>query len=318
MTTTDSSRVEKRRPALRAGARWPGRRSGASVARPGFAWAAPATLFFTLFAVLPLIMVAVLSFAEWDGVDALSFTGVDNWKTLVHDHVMLQSIWLTLLTTVLGVVVQTPLSILLGVWAAGKQRNRAVLSAIYFVPLLLSATAISILWRALLDPNFGVPSQARWLFGDGNLFGHQSTAIGVLIFVGAWQYTPFHTLIYQGATRAIPQVLYQAAAIDGAGRVRQFWSITLPQLRTTMVTSMILMVVGGMTVFDTVLILTQGGPGTDTTTTPYYSYVKGFKDFQFGYASAIALILVVIATIISLVIVKFSGYDKMRSSSEGL
>lgn len=318
MTTTDSPRVEKRRPVPRAGAGRPGRRSGASVARPGLAWAAPATLFFALFAVVPLIMVAVLSFAEWDGVDALSFTGVDNWKTLFHDHVMLQSIWLTLLTTVLGVVVQTPLSILLGVWAAGKQRNRAVLSAIYFIPLLLSATAISILWRALLDPNFGVPSQARWLFGDGNLFGHQSTAIGVLIFVGAWQYTPFHTLIYQGATRAIPQVLYQAAAIDGAGRVRQFWSITLPQLRTTMVTSMILMVVGGMTVFDTVLILTQGGPGTDTTTTPYYSYVKGFKDFQFGYASAIALILVVVATIISLVIVKFSGYDKMRSSSEGL
>ncbi|WP_078862439.1 carbohydrate ABC transporter permease [Streptomyces sp. NRRL F-5123] len=318
MTTTDSPRVEKRRPVLRAGAGRPGRRSGASVARPGFAWAAPATLFFMLFAVLPLVMVAVLSFSNWDGISSLSFTGVDNWKTLFHDHVMLQSIWLTLMVTVLGVVVQTPLSILLGVWAAGKQRNRAILSAIYFIPLLLSATAISILWRALLDPNFGIPSQAKWLFGDGNLFGHQGTSIGVLIFVGAWQYTPFHTLIYQGAARAIPQVLYQAAAIDGAGRFRQFWSITLPQLRTTMVTSMILMVVGGMTVFDTVLILTQGGPGTDTTTTPYYSYVQAFKNFDFGYGSAIAMVLVVIATIISLVIVKFSGYDKMRSSSEGL
>jgi xylobiose transport system permease protein len=318
MTTTEIPRVDKRRPARRAGAGRPGRRSGVAVARPGFAWAAPATLFFLLFAILPLVMVAVLSFTDWDGISALSFSGVDNWKELFHDHIMIQSIWLTLLVTVLGVVVQTPLSILLGVWAAGKQRNRAVLSAIYFIPLLLSATAISILWRAILDPNFGVPSQVTWLFGDGNLFGHKSTAIGVLIFVGAWQYTPFHTLIYQGATRAIPKVLYQAAAIDGAGRFRQFWSITLPQLRTTMVTSMILMVVGGMTVFDTVLILTQGGPGTDTTTTSYYSYVLGFKDFRFGYASAIALILVVVATIISLVIVKFSGYDKMRSSTEGL
>jgi xylobiose transport system permease protein len=140
----------------------------------------------------------------------------------------------------------------------------------------------------------------------------------VLVFVGAWQYTPFHTLIYQGATRAIPPVLYQAAAIDGAGRIRQFFSITLPQLRTTMITSMILMVVGGLTTFDTVLILTQGGPGTDTTISAYYSYVQAFKNFSFGYGSAIALVLVIIATIISLVVVKVSGYDKMRSSTEGL
>jgi xylobiose transport system permease protein len=309
MTTSAEPRVARRRSI---------RRSGAAVARPGFAWAAPATLFFLLFAVLPLILVAVLSFTDWDGLGSPQYAGLDNWKALIHDHVMIQSLWLSVLITVLGVVVQTPLSILLGVWAAGRQRNRAILSAIYFVPLLLSATAVSILWRALLDPNFGVPSQAKWLFGDGNLFGHQTSAIGVLVFVGAWQYTPFHTLIYQGAARAIPQVLYQAAEIDGAGTVRRFFHITLPQLRNTMITSMILMVVGGLTTFDTVLILTQGGPGTDTTISAYYMYQQAFKSFDFGGGSAIALVLVLIATVISLVVVKVSGYDKMRSSSEGL
>ncbi|WP_329181512.1 carbohydrate ABC transporter permease [Streptomyces sp. NBC_01477] len=309
MTTSAAPRVERRRPV---------RRSGAAVARPGFAWAVPATLFFLLFAVVPLILVAVLSFTSWDGLGSPEFAGLDNWRELVHDHTMIQSLWLSVLITVLGVVVQTPLSILLGVWAAGRQRNRAILSAVYFVPLLLSATAVSILWRALLDPNFGVPSQAKWLFGDGNLFGHQASAIGVLVFVGAWQYTPFHTLIYQGAARSIPQVLYQAAEIDGAGTVRQFFHITLPQLRNTMITSMILMVVGGLTTFDTVLILTQGGPGTDTTISAYYMYQKAFKSFDFGGGSAIALVLVLIATVISLVVVKVSGYDKMRSTTEGL
>lgn len=309
MTTSADPRVGRRRSA---------RRSGAAVARPGFVWAAPATLFFLLFAVVPLILVAVLSFTSWDGLGSPQYAGLDNWKALIHDHTMIQSLWLSVLITVLGVAVQTPLSILLGVWAAGHQRNRAVLSAVYFVPLLLSATAVSILWRALLDPNFGVPAQARWLFGDGNLFGRQASAIGVLVFVGAWQYTPFHTLIYQGAARAIPRVLYQAAEIDGAGTVRQFWHITLPQLRNTMITSMILMVVGGLTTFDTVLILTQGGPGTDTTISAYYMYEQAFKSFDFGGGSAIALVLVLVATVISLVVVKVSGYDKMRSSSEGL
>ncbi|MFC9671362.1 MULTISPECIES: carbohydrate ABC transporter permease [unclassified Streptomyces] len=311
MTTTVS------KAAVAAERRTAKRRTG-GVGRPGFAWALPATAFFVLFAVVPLLLVAVLSFTSWNGLGSPRFAGLDNWTKLLDDPVMLNSLWLSVLITVLGVLVQTPLSILLGVWAAGHQRNRAVLSAIYFVPLLLSATAVSVLWRTLLDPNFGVPSQAKWLFGDGNLLGMQSGAIGVLVFVGAWQFTPFHTLIYQGAARAIPQVLYQAAQIDGAGTVRQFFHITLPQLRNTMITSMILMVVGGLTTFDTVLILTQGGPGTDTTISAYYMYQKAFKSFDFGAGSAIALLLVVVATVISLVVVRVSGYDKMRSSVEGL
>lgn len=140
----------------------------------------------------------------------------------------------------------------------------------------------------------------------------------MLAFVSTWQFTPFHTLIYQGAARAIPPVLYQAAEIDGAGRYRQFFHITLPQLRTSMITSMILMIVGGLTTFETVLILTQGGPGTDTTISAYYMYDKAFKSFDYGTGSAIALALVVAATVISLIVVRVSGYDKMRSSMEGV
>lgn len=292
--------------------------SGIGAGRPGFLWAAPAAVFFSLFAIVPLIMVAVLSFASWDGLSDPEFAGLDNWRTLLDDPVMIKSLWLSVLLTVLGVAVQTPLSILLGVWAAGHQRNRAVLSAIYFVPMLLSVAAVSVLWRAVLDPNLGVPAQATWLFGDGNLFGTQATAIGVLVFVSTWQFTPLHTLIYQGAARAVPQVLYQAAQIDGAGTVRQFFHITLPQLRNSIITSMILMVVGGLTTFDTVLILTQGGPGSDTTISAYYMYQKAFKSFDYGAASTIALLLVLVSTVISLIVVRLSGYDRMRSTTEGL
>ncbi|MFE8950135.1 carbohydrate ABC transporter permease [Streptomyces sp. NPDC007856] len=301
-----------------SGRRLKARRAGVGVTRPGFVWAVPATFFFLLFAILPLVLVAVLSFTSWDGITSPHFNGLANWTKLIHDPVMTQSVWLTLVLTVLGVVTQTPVSILLGVWAAGPQRNRAVLSAIFFVPLLLSATAVSVLWRALLDPNFGMPGQLPWLFGNGNLLGSQAGSIAVLTFVGMWQFTPLHALLYQGGARAVPQVLYQAAAIDGAGTVRQFFHITLPQLRNTAITSMILMVVGGLTTFDTVLILTQGGPGTDTTVSAYYMYEQGFKEYDFGAGSAIALVLVVVATLISLAVVRLSGYDKMRSTAEGI
>lgn len=288
------------------------------VGRPGVVWALPAALFFGLFALLPMVLVLVLSFTQWSGLGNPEFVGTENWSRLLADPVMLQSIGLSLVLTALGVVTQTPVAMLLGVWAAGHQWNRAVLSAIFFVPLLLSAAAVSVLWRAVLDPNFGVPAQMEWLFGDGNLFGNQSTAIAVLVFVSLWQFTPLHALIYQGAAKAVPPMLYEAAEIDGAGRMRSFFAITLPQLRNTMITSVILMVVGGLTTFDTVLILTNGGPGTDTTITAFYMYQKAFRGFDFGLASAIAVVLVVAATAISLVMVRLSGYDKMRSDLEGV
>ncbi|MEU3744068.1 MULTISPECIES: carbohydrate ABC transporter permease [Streptomyces] len=315
MTTAAVPTVDSTEKSVRHGR---SHRPATGVGRPGFAWAAPAAVFFGLFALVPLLLVVVLSFTRWNGLGSPEFAGLDNWSRLLDDPVMVKSLWLSLVFTVLGAVVQTPISILLGVWAAGRQRNRAVLSAVYFVPLLLSITAVSVLWRAVLDPNFGVPSQAKWLFGDGNLFGTQVGAIGVLVLVGTWQFTPLHTLIYQGAARAVPGVLYEAARIDGAGRVRQFFHITLPQLRNSIVTSMILMVVGGLTTFDTVLILTQGGPGTDTTNSAYYMYQKAFKSFDFGGASAIALLLVLVATLVSLVMVRLTGYDRMRSTMEGV
>ena len=291
---------------------------GVKVSRPSFLWSLPAITYFALFAIVPLGVVAWLSLNSWDAIGSPHWVGLGNWKGMFSDPIFLKSFRITAILTALGIVTQTPISLLLGVWAAGPQRNRAVLSAVFFIPLLLSATAVSVVWRAILDPNFGLPAQMHWLFGNGNLLGSQSGSIGVLTFVGLWQYAPMHALIYQGGARAIPEALYQAAAIDGAGRFRQFFHITLPQLRTTMVTSVILMVVGGLTTFDTVLILTQGGPGTDTTVTAYYMYEQAFQSFNYGEASAIALVLVVVATLVSLIVVRLSGYGSMRSEMEGL
>lgn len=296
------------------------RRSGPAVGRPGVIWAIPGVMYFSFFAVLPMLLVAYMSFTEWDGLGNPKFVGLDNWERLFSDSLMGQSLWLAFLLTVLTWAVQTPLSLLIGVWAAGYQRNRAVLSAIYFLPLLLSSVAISLLWRTLIDPNFGLPAQAASWFGIDNvdLIGQSNTALYTLVFVATWQFVPLHSLLYQGGARQIPQSLYDAASIDGAGRIRQFFHITLPQLRNTITTSSILMVVGALTFFDTVLILTQGGPGTDTTITPYLMYRTGFVSYEMGYGSTIAFVLVVMATAASLVLVKMTGFGAMRSTREGM
>ncbi len=220
---------------------------------------------------------------------------------------------------VLAVVTQTPVALLVGVWTAGPQRGRAIVSALYFLPLLMSAAAIAVLFSALIDPNFGLPAALPWLFGVGNLLGTSPSAMAVVAFVLAWQYVPFHSLIYQAAARAVPPVLYQAAAIDGAGTVRQFFSITLPQLRNTVITSVILMVVGTFTTFETILIITNGGPSGGTTILAYLMYITGFgAAANYGYASVIAVVLILIATVISLGMVRLTGFDRMRGTQEGI
>jgi xylobiose transport system permease protein len=289
-------------------------------ARPGVLWVVPATLFFMVFAGLPLVLVAVLSFTSWNGLGTPKFNGLDNWSRLLSDSSVWQSLRISAILTVLCWVVQTPLALLLGVWAAGRQRNRAVLSSIFFLPLLMSTAAIAITWLTLLDPNFGLA--AKWGhyigFPDGNIIGSPRGALGCVVVVVAWQFVPFHTLLYQAATRQIPKSLYDAATVDGAGRVLQFRHVTLPQLRNTIVTSSVLMLVGSLTYFETVLILTGGGPGSATNILPQHMYMTAFRDYQMGYASVIALALVALGTALSLLIVRFSGFAKMRSTLEGI
>src|SRR5450756_1195258 len=145
--------------------------------------------------------------------------------------------------------------------AASDVYKRGVLAVLFFIPLLLSSAAIAVAYKALLDPNFGLGAGLQIGFLSQDWLGEDKLALGVVIFIVSWQFIPFHSLIYQGAVRQIPRSMYEAAEIDGAGRIRQFWSVTLPQLKYTIVTSSTLMVVGSLTFFDLIFVLTAGGPG---------------------------------------------------------
>lgn len=288
--------------------------------RPGPIWAAPALFFFAMFALVPMLLVVYLSFTTWNGLGDPRWAGTANWARMATDATLPESIRLSLILTCAAWLVQTPISLLLGVWAAGEQRTRAALSAIFFVPLLLSAAAVALLWETFLAPTFGLAALIGPLVGvpDGNFLGDPTNALITVIAMVSWQHIPFHTLLYQAATRQIPRVLYDAARIDGAGRVRGFMTITLPQLRHTMVTSSVLIVVGSLTYFETILLITEGGPGTATRVLPLHMYLTGFSAFQMGYASALAVLLVVAGTALSVVIVWSTGFARMRSQREGL
>jgi xylobiose transport system permease protein len=293
----------------------PPRRRTKRVNRPSSLYLLPAVVFFGVFAAFPLVLVIYLSFTSWTGVGTPEFIGLDNWVRTLGNEAIWDVTGTTLLLTVLCWVTQTPLSILIGVWAAGEQRNRAVLSSLFFLPLLLSTAAIALLYNRLFDPYVGI---GRGLEPFRNILGTTSGALTAIVIVVGWQFIPFHTLLYQAAARNVPKVLYDAATVDGAGRWHMFWYVTLPQLRNTIVTSSTIMIVGSLTYFETIFLLTNGGPAGSTRTLPLEMYFRAFRSYEFGFASAIGSVLVIVATAISLLIVRFSGFGKMRSTLEGL
>lgn len=279
--------------------------------------AAPALIFFLLFAIVPLFGVFFLSFTKWDGLGEIKLDGVSSWTTVLTDPITGNALLVTAKIMFFSFLVQAPISLLLGVFTAAGQKYRAALAVLYFVPLLLSSAAVAIAYKALLDPNFGLgpglglPALAQdWL-------GNSDLVLFVVVFVIAWQFVPFHTLIYQGGVRQIPASLYEAAQIDGAGRMQQFFSITLPQLKYTIITSSTLMVVGSLAYFDLVFVLTGGGPGYATRLLPLHMYLTGFKANDMGAASALGVILVVIGLALALILQRLGGKNRNDSQLEG-
>jgi raffinose/stachyose/melibiose transport system permease protein len=282
------------------------------------AWlAVPALVFFIGFGVIPLLGVLVLSFSSWDGIGAIHPAGLASWRATLTDPGLPHAVWVTFLVMALSWLVQTPMSILLGVFMAGSQRYRAVLSVVYFIPLLLSSAAIAITYKALLDPNFGLGAGLHIGLLTQDWLGNSRLALGVIVFAVSWQFIPFHSLIYQGGVRQIPRSMYEAAELDGAGRVRQFFSITLPQLKYTVITSSTLMLVPSLTFFDTIFVLTAGGPGDATRVLALDMYKEGFQADLMGPASAIAVILVLAGLVLALLLRRLGGRDANASQLEG-
>lgn len=277
----------------------------------------PALVFFTAFGLIPLVGVLALSFTTWDGIGEIVPSGLVNWGSVLTDPGLPHALWVTFLVMALSWLVQTPLSILIGVFMAGSQRYRALLGVLFFLPLLLSSAAIAIAYKSLLDPNFGLGVGLGLPFLTQNWLGEPVLALGVVVFVVSWQFIPFHSLVYQGGVRQIPVSLYEAARIDGAGRIRQFFSITLPQLKYTIITSSTLMVVGSLTFFDLIFVLTAGGPSDATRVLALDMYLRGFRGNLMGPACVIAVILVLVGLALALGLRRLGGRDANASQLDG-
>jgi raffinose/stachyose/melibiose transport system permease protein len=282
----------------------------------------PAMALYAAFILVPTCFAAFLSFTHWNVDGPITWAGLANWRQLLTDPTSYHSLLVTFELAGLSWLAQTPLAMALGIFVAGTQRYRAVYATLYLLPLLLSTAGLSLMWEDVLFPQYG---GLAWLgryihmpFLSQEWLGNPNLALYTIVAIIAWQFVPFHTLIFQAGRRAIPAELYDAASIDGANVRTAFWHITLPQLRYSIVTSSTLVLVGSLTYFDIIYILTQGGPGDSTRVLAMDMYNIGFNQTEFGYASAIATLLGLIGIALALGLVKVTGFGSMEGEQEGI
>lgn len=282
----------------------------------------PAAVFFLIFALIPMLIAVYYSGLQWNGISNPQWIGLANWSQVLANGEAVRAILLTIEVMIGSWIIQTPISLLLGVFLAGPQKHRSFFGLFYFLPLLFSSVAVGVTWSYILNPNFGIVNSILQGIGLGggsqNWLGLPGTAMIVVIILISWQFIPFHTLLYQGGVKQIPDSLYEAAHIDGAMPWHTFFFITLPQLKYTLISSTVLILTGSLTYFDLIYVLTDGGPGTSTSVLAMDMYQQAFVNQNIGVGSVLAVILALAGILLSIVLLRTTGFTRMESQLEGM
>lgn len=277
----------------------------------GYLFILPSLIHILAFLFIPLVFSFFLSFRDWTkpSFQEAPYVGLDNYNFLMSDRrfwqAMGNSAYYTLLAVPLGMAIS------LGIAVVMNQKLKGVyfFRTLFFMPVVSSWVAVSIIWLTLLDPNVGIVNYVLKLFGlpGPNWLGDPRSAMPSIVLITIWKSAGFNMVIWLAGLQAIPQELYEAAAIDGASRWQSFWRITLPLLAPTSFFLAVTGVIGSLQVFTPVYVLTKGGPLDSTNTAVYHIYRRAFQEFDFGYASAQSWVLfavIFIATLVQVVYVR--------------
>lgn len=272
---------------------------------------APAFVLMLIFTVYPVISSFILSFQEVRGVEK-TFVGLANYSRLIHDPVFYKSLINTFQLLIIQVPIMVSLALLIAVGLhSSLVKAKAFFRIAYFMPAITALVAASIVFMILLDEHFGLVNYFLSFIGVENIQWLTSPfwAKVSVVLVMTWRWTGYNMVIFLAGLQNIPSDLYEAASIDGAGKVKQFFMITIPQLKPVFIFTVVMSTIGTLQLFDEPFILTAGGPNNATMTITLYLYETGFKYFEFGYASAIAYVLVLITAVISWIQMKLVGDD---------
>ncbi|SFT84814.1 carbohydrate ABC transporter permease [Paraburkholderia aspalathi] len=271
------------------------------------AWtlAGPALLLLIVLCFLPVLAVLIIAFTDWQfGAGTLSFVGLSNFREIFADDQFRAS----LANTAIYVMIVVPGTVTLGLAIAlliesGKSL-RAFYRAVHFLPFMATLAAMAIAWEALLHPTIGLVNQSLSSLGlpTANWLRDENTVLPVLAIIGIWQNLGFAMVLFLAGLKSIPQDLYDAADIDGADRwLDRLRTVTLPMLGPVSMFVVIIVALRAFETFDTVQILTQGGPGYASSTLLFMLYRESFEYLRTGYGAAVSVVFLLIVVALSLI-----------------
>lgn len=264
----------------------------------------PALLVIAVFVIYPILQSFITSGYEWNGYSSnKSFIGLANWAELLKDKVFWNAFKNNLLVMVLSIVIQMPIGLALATFLDKVGRKGNVCKVIWFIPMLMSSVAIGYLFRYALDANTGFVTAISKFFGGStvDLLGNTGTVLITCIFIIAWQFIPFYMVYYLAGYSGLPSDVHEAAMVDGATESQYFWQISLPLLKPTIKSAVVLSIVGSLKYFDLVYVLTNGGPSHASELMATYMYSNAFSSYRMGYASAIASGMFLLISVIAIV-----------------
>jgi raffinose/stachyose/melibiose transport system permease protein len=277
----------------------------------------PSTVLFVAFVFLPLIAAVYYSLFDWSGFGPLTdFVGLDNYTQALTDPTFQAAIGHNLFIVFASLIVQLPLSIALALLLHGRIRGRTVLRLLVFTPYVLSEAVTAVIWLSLLQPNGAVDGLMQGV-GLGNLIqlwlGDGNVVMFTLFAVITWKYIGFGIILFLAGLQGVPEELREAAAIDGASGWQITRMIVIPLLGPTIRIWAFLSIIGSLQLFDIVWIMTLGGPAGSSTTMASYLIDRGFRRYEFGYGSAVAIILFIFCFVFALVYQRFA----LRRDTQG-
>ncbi len=282
----------------------PGPASRRPARRLGLVMIAPTALLLAALILVPIGYSVYLALYQWQLIDISGpklFAGAANFTHLVHDATLRGALGTTVIYVVVCVAVELVLGFVVAVALFDITKGRRLANSLILLPMIVTPVVTALLWRYLLDPQFGLVSQVLAIFGQPGIdwFGSTSRALPGLMLIDVWQWTPFVVLVLHAGMLAIPEERLEAASVDGAGRVRRLRHIIVPALVPQVLLVLLFRTMDTYRIFDTVYALTKGGPGGATTTLGFYAYRVGFSYLNMGYAMALSVFILVTIGLIS-------------------
>jgi multiple sugar transport system permease protein len=262
----------------------------------------PTVFGFVVFYLWPSLRGLGLSLTDYKFFSGTSFVGLANYQRLLTDETFWNAMLVTVEYVVLNIGFQTVLAVLLAV-LLHRLTQSVVIRGLVLMPYLVANVVVALLWFWMLDAQIGVVNQILSWFGLGpiSFFGSESWAIPTIAFVNTWRHLGYTALLIFAGLVMIPRTMYEAGRVDGASEWQMFWRITMPLLRPVLALVLVITVVGSFQVFDTVAVTTLGGPADASRVIQYYIYDLAFERLDYGYASAVSVVLLVILSVIAFV-----------------